>query len=345
MTTTTLVATPDISVSRGWILPRRPAFWAVAGATATLLAASSAPSPLYSVYQREYDFSSITLTAVFAAYVIALLVSLLTAGRISDVLGRRPVLAASLVVEAAAMAVFLDAHNVGYLFAARAVQGVATGTAVGVLGAYLLDLQPTNGSRLGSLMNSVAATGGLGVGAAATGLLVQYAPHPTRLIFVILTAAFLLIALLTAVLPETASRQPGTRVSLRPQVSVPSAARKSFFRALPTMASTWVLGGLMLSIGGSVLGSLFGEGNHAIVGLVIGSFAAAGAAASVLLREVEPRRMARIGTVKLRRLESGAEELYDLAVDPEERVSLLGESSYSTREAKLRRILDEFVND
>ena len=104
-----------------------------------LLAASSAPSPLYPVYQAEFGFSALTLTAVFAVYVLALLTSLLTLGRLSDFLGRRPVLAVALLVEAAAMGVFLDAHGVGALFAARIVQGLATGAALGVLGAYQLD--------------------------------------------------------------------------------------------------------------------------------------------------------------------------------------------------------------
>ena len=84
------------------------------------------------------------------------------------------------------MALFLGADDVGLLLTARIVQGFATGAAIGVLGAYLLDLQPRDGSRLGSLVNSVAPTFGLGLGAIATGLLVQYGPHPTRLIFAIL---------------------------------------------------------------------------------------------------------------------------------------------------------------
>ena len=161
---------------------------AVTATTATLLAASSAPSPLYQVYQAQFGFSPVTLTAVFSVYVLALLLSLLTIGRLSDYVGRRPVLAIALIVEAAAMAVFLGADGTGALFAARAVQGLATGAAVGVLGAYLLDLQPTDGSRLGSLVNSAAATGGLGLGAVLAGVLIQYGPQPTRLVFVVFVA-------------------------------------------------------------------------------------------------------------------------------------------------------------
>jgi MFS family permease len=281
------------------VLPRAASFWVIAATTAALLAASSAPSPLYPVYQAEFGFSPITLTAIFAVYVLALLLSLLTVGRLSDYLGRRPVFAGALVIEAAAMSVFLDAHGVAALFEARLVQGFATGAAIGVAGAYLLDLQPPTGSRLGSLVNGVAATGGLGLGAVLSGVLIQYGPHPTRLVFAILTATFLLLALATAVLPETVDRKPAAAAAMRPQVSVPLTARSAFLRATPTMTSTWMLGGLMLSIGGSLLTLVFGQHNHAVVGLVIGLFAGSAAISSLVLRSWAPDRLERRGTIAL----------------------------------------------
>ena len=295
-TATAPVRQRDAQRSGQRTLPRAAAFWLVTATTAALLAASSAPSPLYPVYQAEFGFSALTLTAIFAVYVLALLSSLLTVGRLSDFLGRRPVLAVALLVEAGAMSVFLDAHSVGALYLARAVQGVATGAAVGVLGAYLLDLQPPTGSRLGSLVNSAAATGGLGLGAVVTGLLVEYAPHPTRLVFAILGAAFVVLALLTAVLPETVTAKPGAAAALRPSVSVPRAARSSFLRAAPVMASTWMLGGLVFSVGGSLLAAVYGQHNHAVVGLVLGLFAGSAATSSIVLSGRTPDAMQRIGT-------------------------------------------------
>jgi MFS family permease len=197
------------------------------------------------------------------------------------------------------MALFLLADGVGWLLAARAVQGLATGAAVGVLGAYLLDLQPADGSRLGSLINSVAPTSGLGLGAVLTGLLVQYAPHPTRLVFALLTAAFLALAVATAALPETVQATDGALAALLPRVAVPVAARRAFIAAVPTMIATWALGGLILSVGGSLLGTVFGQANHAVVGLVIGLFAGAGAAAGLAARDLTPALMARLGTIAL----------------------------------------------
>jgi MFS family permease len=271
----------------------------VAVSTAMVPAASSVPSPLYSVYQVEFKFSALTLTLIFAVYVFALMASLLTVGRLSDFVGRRAVLAGALVVDAGAMALFLGANGVGGLLLARIVQGFATGAAIGVLGAYLLDLQPSDGSRLGSLLNSVAPTLGLGIGAAAAGLLVQYAVQPTRLIFAILTALFVALALATAALPESVQRMPGAVAALRPQVAVPARARRAFGNAVPTMVATWALGGLILSVGGSLLVVVFEQTNHAVVGAVIGLFPFAAATAAVLARDLQPASMARLGTAAL----------------------------------------------
>ena len=76
-------------------LPRAAAFWLVAGVLFLLFFAAAAPSPLYGVYQAQWRFSAITLTAVFAAYAVLLLVTLLVFGSLSDYLGRRRVILAA----------------------------------------------------------------------------------------------------------------------------------------------------------------------------------------------------------------------------------------------------------
>src|SRR6202451_3529345 len=55
-------------------LPRTAAFWLAAGVLFLLFFAAAAPSPLYGVYQAQWRFSALTLTAVFAAYAVLLLV-------------------------------------------------------------------------------------------------------------------------------------------------------------------------------------------------------------------------------------------------------------------------------
>lgn len=130
-------------------------------------------------------------------------------------------------------------------------------------------------------------------------MLVEYAPHPTRLIFAVLTALFVVLALATVVLPETVQRMPGAMAALRPQIAVPVRARRAFAGAVPTMVATWALGGLILSVGGSLLGVVFEQSNHAVVGLVIGLFPFSAATAAVCARGLSPASMVRLGSAAL----------------------------------------------
>ncbi|MEV0409093.1 MFS transporter [Actinoallomurus sp. NPDC050550] len=288
---------PATGRTDGRRLPRTAGFWLLGGVLLTFMAAASAPSPLYVVYQHEWRFSATMLTAVFAVYALALLIALLTVGGLSDFIGRRPVLVLALLAETAAMVLFLTAGDVGTLLAARTLQGLATGTATGAISAGLVDLQP--GTRLGPLVNSVAPTLGLAAGALGTGALVEYAPAPTTLVFVLLTAAFPLLAAAVAFLPELVSPRPGALASLRPRASIPAGARAPFLAALPCLIATWAMGGLYLSLGGSLSAGVLHVRSHLVGGLVVSALTGAGAVASTLLRDRTPHRVMIAGSAAL----------------------------------------------
>ena len=157
-------------------LPRAAAFWLVAGMVFLLFFAAAAPSPLYGVYQAQWRFSAITLTVVFAAYALLLLVTLLVFGSVSDYLGLRRVILAGLAMAAGATGLFLAAHGVRLLFAGRALHGAAVGTATSALGAALIDLQP-EGSRRAPVVTTAAARLGLAAGGLGTSALVPALPR------------------------------------------------------------------------------------------------------------------------------------------------------------------------
>ncbi len=131
---------------------------------ATFFGASAAPTPLYRIYQENFSLSPVLITVVFAVYAFALLAALLTAGSISDHLGRKPVIFFALVLEIAAMGLFVVASGPGWLIAARIVQGVATGIAGASLGAALVDVDRAKGQ----IVNSIAPLCGMAVGAVGT---------------------------------------------------------------------------------------------------------------------------------------------------------------------------------
>jgi MFS family permease len=260
-----------------------------------MLASSSAPSPLYVVFQRQWDFSAATLTSVFAVYAIALLGALLVAGSLSDHIGRRPVILAALAIQALAMLAFATASGVEWLFVARTLQGIATGMATGALSAALLDLEPESKPWLGGLVGAVAPMAGLAVGALVTGLLVDHAPSPTHLVFWILLGAFVAAWLAALAAPETVEGDGRWRESLRPRIGVPRHLRPAFLRATPSMMSTWALGGLVLSLGPSLTATVFGKPGHLAGALSIVLMAGISSVASYFVRNVSPSTTARGG--------------------------------------------------
>lgn len=266
-------------------LPRSIAFWLVAVTTATVLLSSAAPSPLYPVYQQVFGFSAFTLTVVFAVYVIALVGTLLTVGSISDHIGRRPVLAASIVLLIVAMVVFVEADGTGMLLTARILQGLATGALTGTASAALVDLAPT--PHVGSMITTATPPLGLAAGSVLAGVLVQYAPLPRELVYIVVGTALAVMLVAVAFLPETSplhgfDSRRHLATTLAPSMSVPGEVRSTFLAAAPAMAATWALGGLYLSLGSSIAAKVLGVTNHAAAGAILCSFFGSAATAAAL---------------------------------------------------------------
>jgi MFS family permease len=283
----------------GGRLSRPAAFGAITAIFVLFAAASSAPSPLYVVYQQEWGFSATTLTVVFAVYVLALIGSLLIVGALSDHVGRRPVLAAAIALEAVALVLFITAGDVTVLLAARIAQGIATGAALTTLGATLVDLNPPHSPGRAGVVNGVAPVGGLAVGALGCGALVQYAPAPTHLVFALLLLGMGLAGIIVARMPETSARRPGGLASLAPRLGVPARLRPDLYALIPILVASWALGGLYLSLGPSVAAGLFGLSNHLIGGLVVTLLCGTGAVTAFALRAWPAQRVLRTGAILL----------------------------------------------
>ena len=189
---------------------------------------------------------------------------------------------------AGACAVFLAAHSVGLLFAARALQGVAVGTATDALGAALIDLQP-EGSGLAPLITTAAPLLGLGAGALGTGALAQYGPAPTRLVWWLLLGASVAAAAGILAMPEPGTRRPGVLASLRPRVSVPRQARGTFAIAGLCLIAVWALSGLYQSLGPSLAAQVTGSRDLLWGGLMIFLLTGIAAAAAAAFRGLTPR--------------------------------------------------------
>ncbi len=244
------------------------------------LAASSAPTPLYPLYQAAWGFSPFMITVIFAVYAATLLMTLLFFGSLSNHWGRRPVILLALAAELLSMALFALAQDGDWLLAARLVQGFATALATTALAAALLDLD----HKAGATINSIAPMIGMGVGAMGSGLLAQVAPAPLRFVYGLLIAVFLVQVLRSLRSKETAASLSGTRWSPRPRIEVPEAARQAFLRVAPLNIATWALGGFFLSLMPSLIREMSGGASTWLGGAAVAALTFSGTAAIVVFR-------------------------------------------------------------
>ncbi|MFJ4843909.1 MFS transporter [Streptomyces sp. NPDC088733] len=240
--------TPPASVRDRRRPGRQAGFTVLAVATVVMMATASAPSPFYPLYRERWGLSVTMVTVVFAVYVAGLLAALLTVGPLGDRLGRRPVLLAALLLAAVGTALFWTANGAPSLVAARVVQGVATGAATSGLAAGLVEFSPAGRPHAGTTVTSVGTNAGLAAGAAAVGLLVSHVAHPDTYVFATLTAAFLVLAGLVLLIPETAAPGAAPTAARRLGPRVPPAARPRFLAAVPALVAGWAVTGLFLAL-------------------------------------------------------------------------------------------------
>ena len=256
------------------------AYALAAGIVGLALFASGVPSPLYAIYRELWGFSSLILTLVYATYAFGVLTTLILAGRLSDDVGRRPVLLVALGSQMVATVVFILADSVVWLFIARALQGLATGAVLSAGSAALFDLHPRHDAITVSRANGVASSGGLGLGVLVSAALVELLPAPRALPFVMLLVLFAIAIAGVWLMPEPISAR--SRPRLTPQrPHVPAAIRGPFLLAALGAISSWSIAGLFLSLGPELSAQLFHSTNDLVAG--VGVFVLAGSAAAAQL--------------------------------------------------------------
>ncbi len=260
---------------------------AAAIAAMTFSASGAAPTPLYSHYQESFGLTPFMVTIIFAAYVLSLLAALLTVGSLSDYIGRRPAILAALVLNIAAMVMFMAADSAFALIAARGVQGFATGLATATLGAAILD---TDRSR-GPVLNSITAFCGLTAGSLGAAALVSYAPDPGQLVYFVLLVLSALEILVLWHMPETAQLKTGVMASLRPHVSIPWQARAALIQVTPVTIASWALGGFYFSLMPALVRAATGVTLPLVRGLVVSALTLTGALSVLSLRSIPASRV------------------------------------------------------
>lgn len=274
-------------------------FWILAAMLLVSVASSAVPSPIYPVYAAEWHLTPLMLTGVFAIYVAGLLASLLVAGRLSDHVGRKPVLVVGGLGVALSLGLFAMADGVVALIVDRIVQGVSVGLLIGALGAALIDNSLERHPTMAGVLNGVIPPIALATGAMSSGALVQWGPAPEQLVYLLFGALLVLLVLALFVVPEQVQRRPGALRSLRPTISVPRSSRRLFRGVAGSLVASWALGGMFLSLVPSALGTVFGITNHFAAGALIAVVTGVGALTGLAIQRMDTRRAVLLGLVAL----------------------------------------------
>lgn len=251
---------------------------------AVALMSSATPTPLYVDYRELWDTSGTMITVVYAVYAVAVLVPLVLFGRVSDAIGRRPVVLGGLVLLAASMGMLAAAPGVAWLIAARVIQGLAVGLITGSATAAIIELHPRRDTRAGALISNSTTNFGIAAGVLLAGVVATSSSSPLVHPYLVIGAATAaLLVAVALIVPETAGGTTTLRVALRVQApSVPPQVRAAFALAAVCVIVSWSVGGVFLGLGGALAGDLLGRSDYLVTGVVVASLQAAAAVAQLV---------------------------------------------------------------
>jgi predicted MFS family arabinose efflux permease len=193
------------------------------------------------------------------------------------------------------MVLFATSTSLIGLLLARVVQGLTTGAAIGAVGAAMIDLDKTRGT----VANAVAPPFGTATGALVAGVLVQYLPFPTHLVYAVFGVVFILQAIGLAYMTESIAPRGSVLSSLKPQLRLPRATREPLLLALPVLVAVWALAGFYGSLSPMLVRSMLGSSSPLLGGLALFVLAAFGGLSVLVLQNREPKDMMMFGVASL----------------------------------------------
>lgn len=257
--------------------------WLVSLAILSALVGSTAPSPLYGIYQAELHFSSTTLTSLFAVYAVGVLLALAVLGRLSDRLDdRRWVIVPALCVVAAGSLVFAFADDLAGLFWGRFLAGIGTGALTGSANAALVGFDAQDRKKQAAVLATVSFTLGAALGPVLSSVAIGFGFHPTTSPFVLNACLALLTALGLGRVrwhhQNGQVRSSGQRPVEKPHLNQQMRGRWwAFSRVSCVLVVAWSVGSVFVALGPTMVISTLSQvssGSHASAGLLVTAFQA-----------------------------------------------------------------------
>ncbi|QDZ14645.1 MFS transporter [Humibacter ginsenosidimutans] len=266
MTSGIPILRPALTAAR---IPHRAGFWVIALAFLTEMAFCAVPTPLYAIYQRQDGFPTVILTVVFASYAVGVMLSLYLAGHISDWIGRRRIILASLLVNLLAAVLFLVWNDVAGLIVARFISGLGIGILAAAATAHLGELGAASDRSSGhsSIVATFANLGGIGLGPLIGGLIAIWTTSPLVIPYVLFAALFAAEGVLVAFVPETVEPRRD-RVRYRPQrIAAPQTRRGAYWAAAIAAFAAFAVFGTFMGLSSTFLVGILAQHSPLLAGI------------------------------------------------------------------------------
>jgi MFS family permease len=248
----------------------RLALTAAAAVLGIMFIGAILPTPLYPLYRKVFGFSGVTLTLIYATYVLGNLTALLFFGRVADQIGRRPVSLPAVAVGIASVIAFAAAQSTGWLFVARGLSGFSTGLAAGAATAWIAELFAEEDKSRAARIASGANFLGCAVGPLIGGAFAQLAIAPLRLPYLAYLVLLCGAAGAIFVPRETVTQpKPLSELDLRPRIGVPPGIRLQFISPAVTGFATFSLIGFYAALIPSLLAETLQQTSPLLAGAIV----------------------------------------------------------------------------
>jgi MFS family permease len=258
----------------------------IVGVTLALLLVfidANAPVPLYILWQRQMGFATSGISIIFICYNLGVLLSLLVAGRLSDIFGRRAVLVPALMLAIIASLCFAFAQSIAYLELGRLLVGFASGAFASAGTAAVMEAGAQRGYRFAPLVASFTTVMAFGAGPLLAGAFAQFAPLPTTLIFLLLIPCLIGVLFPILRIPPPTPAPPKTQSWLQ-LPRLPENNRSIILVAIMIFAGPFALSALFISLGPNLIAELLHNDSRLLAGACAFVVFGAGAIAQLTLR-------------------------------------------------------------
>ena len=226
--------------------------------TCFVTAATAIPMMAYWVQDLKLSSSEVAMSVV--SYFAGCVLTLILFARLSNFLGRKPVVIAALAFGAIACYLFSVGQSASDLYIGRFLQGLSCGLATSACMSWVVDTAPPARAWLGTAMTSAGPNIGLSLGTLLTGLIIEYNVLNPTLLFDA-CVALLIFCIVLAVLGTETMRLGTESIGqvLIPKIAIPTRLRRLFILSITAFIGTWGVSSFFQGFSAQFAQIVFGE--------------------------------------------------------------------------------------